>query len=459
MNKKTRKKALLTEGKESSVLIRMSIPMAIGILSLFFFNLADTYFVAKLGSKPLTALGFCLPLTLFLMNINLGIGTGATSIISKLIGEEKQELCLKRTIAASYLFLSVLCLAYVFTVLFFLKDIFYFLGAAEDTVVFIKAYLKPWLLGSILLTLLMLTSAILRATGDTKTPSMIMLCAGIGNACLNPLFIFGFYSIPAMGIKGAAYATVLSWGIAFIFALYLLQKKSGLLNFKSFKGATFFKDIKPVLKVGLPAALSNVLVPLSSSVLTWFLAKEGEVYVGAFGIANRLEPIALVVVIVLTASIVPFVGQNWGAGEIKRIQRGMLFSFKFVLIFEAVVALLMLISSPLICQVFTTDLPLRESLETYLYLVPISFGLQGVAMLVTSFLNAFQKPLLASLIIIIRLLLFQVPLAFIGIKYMGAPGVFLGKSIAGLLSGLVALLFYHFVIKEKLLEQNKSNQS
>lgn len=447
-------KASLVEGKESSVLIKMSIPMTIGILSIFFFNLADVYFVAKLGPEPLAALGFCLPIALLLTNINLGIGTGATSIISKLIGEKDNKSCLKQTVAACYVCLGAICLIYTAICIFFLDDLFLLLGASKHTISLIEAYLTPWLLGSILLTLLMLTSAVLRATGDTKTPSMIMLASGVANACLNPLFIFGFAFIPAMGIQGAAYATVLSWAVASFLALRLLHKKEGILSLRALKLNSLYEDVKPILAVGLPAAFSNILVPLSSSILTWLLAKESEVYVAAFGVANRLEPLALVIVISLTATMVPFVGQNWGAGQIHRIRNAMLFAFKFVMGFELSVALVMCLFSKQITALFTKDPIVAESLKSYLYLVPISFGFQGIALLVTSFLNAFQKPLVASAIIIGRLFVFQIPLAFIGLQHMGASGVFLGKSIAGILSGASAWLLYRSLIKKELANVN-----
>jgi Na+-driven multidrug efflux pump len=161
----------------------------------------------------------------------------------------------------------------------------------------------------------MVGNAVLRASGDTKTPSIVMGGAGLINAILDPMLIFGFGPIPALGIQGAAIASVIAWSVAVVIILYILAIKNGLLSLHAGL-QTPFSSIQKILKIGLPAAGANMLTPIAMAVITALVAKHGPEAVAAFGVGSRIESIASLVVLALSMTLPPFVSQNFGAGKV-----------------------------------------------------------------------------------------------------------------------------------------------
>lgn len=443
--KSTQLKSTLTEGDIKKHLLKLCIPMTIGILSLLFFNLADVYFVEKLGESSIIALGFCIPLMLLLLNFNIGMSTGVTAVCSKLIAQQKSET-LSKTSFLLFAFNLLFCGLLVLALLFSLQPIFNFMGVSSDIYPLLTAYLKPWLYGFVILNFLMLCNAFFRATGNTKTPSKIMLAAGIINAVLNPILIFGYFGIQARGIEGAAIATVISWFLGSFWALILLKKESGFTKIC----IPSFKEVLPLLseplKIGLTASLTNMLLPFSAKIMTCIIASHGLVYVGAYGIASRIEPIAMVLVISLSASIVPFIAQNLGANKWDRVKEGVETTLSMAIKFELIIAVSMILLCSVIARFFSSSAIMQETLTLYFFIIPISFAFQAISVIISAVFNAFSKPFWASSILIIRVFVLQLPLAYFGGQFYGIVGIFIGRSLAALLGALIAHYFYKKLI-------------
>ena len=196
-------------------------------MAILLFAIVDTLYIGRLGAEPLAAMGFIFPINFVVMNLTRGLGIGVTSTIARAIGEGNQPKV--QRLATDGLGLAVLivtCLALIG--LTQLNTIFSLLGAERDMLALISDYMIPWCLGVGFLIIPMIGVGILRATGDTKTPAIIMTIAGLINIVLDPLLIFGIGPFPRLELQGAALATVVSWVVAFAASLWILWKLGGV---------------------------------------------------------------------------------------------------------------------------------------------------------------------------------------------------------------------------------------
>ena len=181
----------MIEGPVGSYLIRMSIPMMFGLISIMLFSLIDTFYISLIGVRELVAISFTFPVTFTIMSFSFGIGIGASAVISRAIGEGDQHRVRRLTTDSLLLvFLIIICIAAIS--FFSLGTIFTIIGATEESIQLIKEYMVPWLAGVVFVVIPIVGNSAIRATGDTKTPSLIMMIAAGINALLDPLLIFGY---------------------------------------------------------------------------------------------------------------------------------------------------------------------------------------------------------------------------------------------------------------------------
>ena len=428
-------KSQLTEGQVSTQLLKLSLPMVWGILSILGFSLADTYFVAQLGTNELAAISFTFPVVTVLSSIAMGLGTGVSSVVARVIG--KGDRLQVQRLTTDSLLLSVVIVSLFSTLgLNTIDPLFSSLGAKPYLIPLIRDYMSIWYWGMVFLVVPLIGNSALRACGNTLIPSLIMtLAAGI-NILLDPLFIFGWGSIPALGLKGAAIASLISRIGILAASLGFLHFRERLLIFTIPSLQTLIKSWRSLLSVGLPAAATSLISPLSVSFATSLIAQYGTEAVAGFGLASRLEALALIVPLAISASIGPFVGQNWGAQLYGRVKRSLQLSFFFCLTWGGLVAVLLGTVAPEIAAWFDSDPGVVSNASIYLTLVPISYGALGIVFTASSALNGLGKPMLALGMSLFRLLLLYIPLAYLGSQLFGIFGIFgatcLSNGIVGI---------------------------
>ena len=430
-------KSQLTECQVSSQLLKLSLPMVWGVLSVLAFSLTDTYFVAQLGTKELAAISFTFPVVTVLSSIAMGLGTGVSSVVARVIGQG-DRLQVQRLTTDSLL-LSLLIVGIFSTLgLNTIDPLFSKLGARPELLPLIRDYMSIWYLGMVFLVIPLVGNSAIRACGNTLVPSLIMTLAAAMNILLDPIFIFGWGSIPALGLQGAAIASLLSRIGILAASLAFLHFRERLLifTFPSFK--TLIKSWSSLLAVGLPAATTSLIAPLSVSFATSLIAQYGSEAVAGFGLASRLEALALIIPLALSASIGPFVGQNWGAQKYGRIKRSLQLSCFFCLVWGGLVAVLLGTMAPEIVALFDSDPRVVSSASIYLNLVPISYGALGIVFTASSALNGLGKPMLALAMSLFRLLLLYIPLAYLGSQLFGIVGIFGATCLSNAIVGLWA---------------------
>nr|WP_231125184.1 MATE family efflux transporter [Alteromonas mediterranea] len=411
------------------------------------FGLIDTFFVSLLGTDPLAAISFTFPVTFTVISLNIGLGIGTSAIIGKLQGSK--ALTKSQHYATGSIMLSVLLVGALALIGFFtIEPVFKMLNATENLMPYISDYMGLWYLSSIFLAMPMVGNSVLRACGDTRTPSIVMAAGGGLNALLDPIFIFGLGPVPAMGIKGAALATFIAWIVGALWILYILAVRRKLMLPRLLTLSELRESSREILKIGLPAAGANMLTPVAGGIMTAVVASYGAEAVAAWGVGNRMESIASIVVLALSMTLPPFISQNVGAGQVSRVKEAYSLTLKFVLIWQFLIFLVMWGLSSWIAVAFANEVEVSVLIQLFLMIVPLGYGMQGIIILTNSSLNAMHRPMTALTLSVIRLFVFFVPISVAGSFFFELKGLFAGTVIANVAMACVSLFVFKRAIAD-----------
>jgi putative MATE family efflux protein len=421
-------------------LIKLTAPMLIAMVGMVAFNMADTFFIGQLGTAPLAAISFTFPVIFVISSISMGLGVGAGAVISRAIGEKNKDRVRRLTTDALVLaFIVVLLISAVGIVT--ITPLFTAMGAKHNLLPLIHDYMHIWYMSMPFLVIPMVGNGAIRATGDTKTPALIMLLAVGINIALDPLLIFGLGPVPAFGIQGAAITTMASRAITLAASLYILGRRDRMLRFDRPAPADVIESWRSILYIGLPASLTNLIVPASMALVTRFVAEFGIAAVAGFGVATRLEMLPLTIINALGAILVPFIGQNFGAGKTDRIRDAVKISLGFSLGVGAVAVGIFLVYGSTIASWFNNHPKVIETVVLYGTVVGAGWGLQGIISLSSASFNALNKPLPGTALALIRMVALYVPLAWGLSIWFGIKGVFIAALIANIVTGAIAALW------------------
>ncbi|MBT5331146.1 MAG: MATE family efflux transporter [Porticoccaceae bacterium] len=427
----------ILHGPIRETLVRMTGPMIIGIFAMMLFGAVDTFFISLMGTDELAAISFTFPVTFTIMNLSIGMGIATSVTLAQIIGRGEKQTA-QRVCTDALWFSTVLVVLVALLGLVTIDPLFRALGATDNTLPFIREYMVIWYLAVGLLVIPMTGNAAIRATGDTKWPSILMMASGLVNAILDPFLIFGIGPFPEMGVTGAALATAISWAIGFIVALWLLGVRENLLTIALPTLAEVKSTWGQLLRIGSPISLANMLTPITILFLTALVARFGEAAVAGYGAGGRLEAFAMVVAFAMTSTLSPFMAQNIGAGNVGRAREALNMSLKFIFVFQLVAYMLLAIAAPWITSVFSKDPAVLLVANQYLWIMPAGACFYALVIVMATAFNAAKesnKTLLSSLV---RLFVFILPCAFLGGYLMDIPGLFLGSVVGNLMAAVFA---------------------
>ena len=430
----------LTTGNVGKTLTSLTIPMVWGLFALIAFNVADTYFVGQLGTAELAAMSFTFPVVMTLGNLAMGLGIGASSLIARAIGEGDHSR-VQRFTTNSLTLALVSVGVFVSVGLLTIEPLFTALGADADVLPLIRNYMQIWYFGMICLVVPIVGNSAIRAAGNTLTPSIIMILAAVINLVFDPLLIFGLWGFPRLELQGAALATVSSWTLTLVASLLVLHFKERLLSLKIPDLEETLWCWRDILHVGLPAAATSMITPISIGVITAMLAAFGAASVAAFGVASRVESFALIALVALASSMAPFVGQNWGAKAYGRVREAMRLSVLFCLAWGVFVAIILAVTRQRVAQLFNTDGDVVAIAASYLLIVPLSYGATGFIQVASATFNALGRPVPAVLMTVGQMVGLYIPLAYVGGRLLGVVGIFIAACVSNLVMGIGAYLW------------------
>lgn len=444
----TSAQARLTQGSVGRHLVDMAVPVLFGVFTMMSQAFADMWFIGRLGDRELAALSFAFPILMIVTSIAIGLGAGTSSVVARAIGAHNHRRA--RRLATDSLILSFGITAIVSAIGFLtIEPLFRLLGAPDDMIPLIAGYMTILYAGVPFVVVGMVGMSSMRATGDTRLPSMLMVIASVANVILDPILIFGIGPVPAMGLNGAAMAALLSRAAIFVGTLYFMRMRLDMLTFNKPDPGELRSSWADVLHVGIPAAATNAIIPIATGVITAMLARYGPEAVAGFGVASRVESLMLVLFYALSAVIGPFVGQNIAAGKADRIFEALRLCTIFCVGTGFVIAALLAFSGAWLPTLFSDNPEVTDVSTKFLMIAPISYGAYGMVMVMNASFNGMGKPMPAVHISVARMALIYIPLAFVAERFFGITGIFVAYAFANIVSGVIAFMWARASVQEQ----------
>ncbi|GGG92594.1 MATE family efflux transporter [Glycocaulis albus] len=426
----------LTQGPVFGHLMRMVIPMSFGIVAMMLVGIVDAYWVGRLGTVQQAAVQFVFPVSMAVMSIAIGLGAGAVSVVARAAGRGDGERT--KRVATDAVLLALLITAITSAIgIALIGPLFRLMGASEAMMPFVHDYMTIWFAGIIFMVGPMIASNILRALGDAILPSIIMIIAAVLNMILDPILIFGLGPVPAMEVQGAALATLISNLVVFIVAMAIMIFREKIIDLSWPGFSEMAWNWGEIARIGAPAAGSNMINPMAMTLVFAAAAQFGEPVVAGFGVAGRVEALALIPLFALSGSIGPVTGQNGGAGHIERVREAFRSAFLFCAGWGvAMAALLAALAYPLSWLFLPSDEAQAMARLTW-WIAPVTMGGYGIAMAAAAGFNGLGRPLLGVGVNLMRCFLLLVPLVWLGAIQFGPAGMISGYALANVLAGAV----------------------
>lgn len=427
----------LTTGAVAAHLRRQATPFGVGLVAIFSFEAADLFFISKLGAAPLAAVSFTMPVIWLIYGIGIGFEAGAASCVSRAVGRRDHEQARRLTVDTMVLGSMVallLCLAGLASI----SPVFSLLGATPELLPMITQYMEVWYWVAPLDIALWTSLASIRARGNTLFESKVITAAALLNLVLDPIFIFGLFGFPRLEIQGAALATLVATGTMLLFTLLWLSLKRKVYANPLAPLRTIFDSWRHMLAIGIPAMITNAIIPVSAGIVVAMIATFGVDAVAGFGVAMRIEPMFLIPFYALSAVSSPFFGQNFGSGQFDRLLQARRAVARFCIGFGLLLAaVLILIARPL-TGLFSEVESIQGVATHYLWIASISYGAYGLVMSCNASFNGMGRPIPGVVVSTCRVIVVFLPLAFLGRHLFGLNGLFAATAISNLLMGAVA---------------------
>ncbi len=428
----------LLQGSVIAHLARLTLPSIGGMLAIMVFNLTDTWFVSRLGTDELAAMGFTFSVVMIVGALATGFSSGAASIITRALGAGNKTLA-ARTVSDG-LVLTIAGTALVSVIgLLTIDPLFSLLGAEGRVLELVREYMVIWFIGAVAAIMPPVSDGCLRAAGDVVRPVMVMCTVAVLNIILDPILIFGWGPIPALGMKGAALATIIARTIAMIASLSFLHFKHNLIDWSCHRFRSVMASWKEIIRLGIPAAITQALNPIAQGFYIRLAAGVGGVQaVAAMATGTRIEAFLLIVAMAYGIAIVPFVGHNYGADAHGRVEEARRVSIRFAFIYAAITLLLLLPMARISSGWFSDDPTVVNLSTTYILIAVIGMTGGLISMWMSQLLNVIGKPRPVLIICLCRVFAFIIPLSLLGSKLFGFAGLVVGITLGNLLSGMQA---------------------
>jgi putative MATE family efflux protein len=421
-------------------IFNIAIPSIVGFLGLILFESADVYWVGKLGSKAVAAMGaaFFLEWLLYaLMNLSI---TGCGTLVAQFIGAKSEERF--HVIRESFwlsLIISGIIMAFLF---FFAPLLFRFMGLDQETLTLAMEYFLIFTIGFPVLYLYTLQGHIFNAYGDTRTKTYIMLGILLLNIVLDPFLIFGWLFFPELGMRGAAMATVFSEIIGLFINTIILRKNDYIAPLYSFlKFST--RHIKHILRIGIPAATTNAVWTIVFPILTSIITRFGMEPLAGLNIANRLEGFPYFFAVGFSIAIATLVGQSYGKGDKEQVWQIVKRGTILITIILVPVSLVFILVPEFLVGILSNDPLVIMEGARYLRIVGYFELFLGWQLVIEGAFNGLgnTRP---YMLISVPLTLVRIPLAYwmaISLN-MGITGVWWAISITTLLKGIILVILF-----------------
>jgi putative MATE family efflux protein len=438
----------LTTGDLSLHIRRIAIPASIGFLFNTLFNVVDSFYAGQLGTDALAGLALSFPIFFLIIALSGGVGNGTSALTAIALGKrndkEFHQLVLNATALA-----VVIGLVFGFAAPFTVAPLFQLIGASGEALRLGVDYTETIFFGTVFFTLNFAFNGMLSSQGNTKPFRNYLILGFFLNLILDPLFIFGWFGLPALGTAGVALATIVVQAIGSVYLAYKVST-SDAFDWAMLKASTLsWSTIKDLLRQGIPASLNSATIALGVFVINYFvLMYGGDTTIAAYGVSLRIEQLILLPTIGLNIAVLSIVGQSFGAGNLQRIQEVRALTTKYGVIIMAIGMAVVLLFAPYLIQVFDQTPAVVEAGVTYLRIATLVFIAYIPLNISVSVLQGIKRPNFAIYIGVFRQVLPFAVFYFLGTTLgYGIFGVWYGIVVVNWIAVIISVWYTNHVLR------------
>ena len=407
----------LTTGSLPKHIRNIALPMSIGFLFNTMYNVVDSYFAGKISTSALAAMALSFPVFFIILAASQGLARGASVLIANAIGSEDNEK--EATLSGQVISLGGLSSILLTGLgLWSAEPLFRILGAEGAYLDLAMSYIRPIFIGAVFFMLGSTSNSILLAHGDTRTFGKVLVVGFFLNLILDPWFLYGGFGLPAMGIAGIAWATVLIQALGGMVLFAVIVRRGHVTLSCCHHLKPNWKIYREILQQAIPTGFNMASIAVGFFVITYYLKFYGESAVAAFGVGTRIEQIALLPTIGLGAAIVSIVGQNNGAGKLDRVLQCVQLCIKygFYLIVVASISMFFL-ATPLV-RIFTDDPDVIQLGATYIRIMAFIQWAYVMSFIHIGFLQAVKKPMYGFFEAVVRKIILPLGVFYVAVDMM-----------------------------------------
>lgn len=439
------------------LLIKLSIPSILSMTIQALYNVVDSIYVGRLSTEALSALSLAFPLQMILISIAVGTGVGTSSLISRLLGQGKKR---EASSAAEHVLLLSLFYGLIVGLvgIFFSRNLISIFTDNNTLINLGTEYIRIIFTGSIFLFVPMLSNNILRGEGNTFVPMISMLIGSIINIILDPFLIFGIGPFPALGVAGAAYATVFSRLISGIYIVYMVihNDKDIQLDAKKFKFD--FSIIKAIYQVGLPAMIMQFLASFMIGGLNIIVGSYNSYAIAVVGIYFRLQSFVFMPVFGLNQGYMPIIGYNYGHNNPDRMKEAIKYGLLVGFVITTLGFILLQVFPESLIMLFNKNPELVKIGKHALKTISLAFPVIGVAIVGSTTFQAVGKGLTSMILSFLRQIILLLPFAYILAKIGQLQLVWYAFPISESISFAIMVIWFRRVFKKVFEDMNKNNE-
>jgi len=421
------------------LILKMSLPMMFSMLVLALYNVVDSIFVSRVSQNALTALSLAFPMQMLIVAFSVGTGVGVNSLLSRCLGAKDTDGASKAAVNGQFL---AVCTGLVFTLvfLFFSDDMMRMFTKDAELLQLSSGYLFICGVCSFFPMLSTMNEKTILSTGNTVLPMIVQLSGAIFNIIFDPILIFGYFGFPAMGVKGAALATVGGQFLGMILSyVFLLRNKSLNVRFRGFRPCP--DTIRKIYVVGLPSIVMQAIGSVCNSGMNKILIFFTPTAVSVLGVYFKLQSFVFMPVFGMNSGTLPILAYNYGAGNKKRLLEALKCSLLYAVTIMLVGLCIFQLFPDVLLGFFDADEEMLYIGTKALRTISLCFPVAAVCIMLGTLFSATANGFYSLMVSLCRQLLAILPIAYVLAVTSGLDAVWFSYPLAEIVSLTVTIVF------------------
>jgi len=380
----------LLEDSIPKLVKKIALPASVGTLFQTLYNIVDTFFAGKISAEALSALTKSFPIYFIIIATSIGVTVAGTSLIANSIGEKDKNKILFYFTNTLYYGL-IISIVITLIGLFFAKKVFFLMGSSNEVINLGTQYTNTIFAFSVLFILVVSFNSLLHAEGDTKTYRNALILSFFLNIILNPILIFGFLFIPALGVKGIAIATIISQSVSLIivFLKVLQNQRIKEITKEYFKIKSSY--IKNIFFQSMPISLAICGYSVAAAIIFTYVGYSGEYAAAGYGAATRIEQVLLLPILGINTAIISIIAQNYGAKNYGRIKESYYTAIKYAFVIMLTSSIIIFFTAGIIPTFFSDNIEVIHYGKKYLQISAFVLPAYPIFFLSNGFFMALKK--------------------------------------------------------------------